>query len=98
MVLEHAVINVPAGQETAFEAAFEQAKSVLTASPSCRSARLHRGVESPSRYLLLVEWDRLDDHLIGFRESARFGEWRSLVGPFFEGPPTVDHYEQVVTS
>jgi heme-degrading monooxygenase HmoA len=98
MVLERAVINVPAGQETAFEAAFERGKAVITASPGCRSARLHRGIESPSQYLLLVEWDRLDDHLVGFRQSPRFDDWRAIVGPFFDSPPEVDHYEQVVTS
>ena len=96
MVLEHALINVPAGQEASFEAAFEQGRMVLAASPGCQAARLHRGIEHPSRYLLLVEWDSLDDHLVGFRQSPRFAEWRSLVGPYFEGPPEVDHYEQVV--
>jgi heme-degrading monooxygenase HmoA len=98
MVLEHALITVPAGQEGDFEAAFEEAKVVLAASPGCRGARLHRGIEHPNRYLLLVEWDRLDDHVVGFRESPRFGAWRALVGPYFAEPPEVDHYQQVATT
>jgi hypothetical protein len=44
---------------------------------------------------LLVEWETLDDHLVGFRESERFSEWRSLIGPFFDSPPVVDHVEPV---
>ena len=92
MILEHALINVAAGREADFESAYAEARKVLTATPGCVSARLHRGVESPSRYLLLVVWETLDDHLVGFRESARFGEWRALIGPFFDSPPEVDHY------
>ena len=94
MVLEHALINVEAGREEEFEAAYAEARAVLTSTPGCLGARLHRGVESPSRYLLLVEWETLDDHLVGFRESERFGRWRALIGPFFDGPPEVDHYRE----
>lgn len=95
MVLEHALIDVQAGREAEFEAAYAKARKVLSATPGCLSARLHRGVESPSRYLLLVVWESLDDHLIGFRESERFGKWRALIGPFFDGSPEVDHYRDV---
>jgi heme-degrading monooxygenase HmoA len=95
MVLEHALITVPAGQEEAFEAAFRQARAVIESSPGCRRAWLHRGSESPQQFLLLVEWEHLDDHLVGFRQSERFTQWRSLVGPFFEHPPQVDHYNPV---
>jgi heme-degrading monooxygenase HmoA len=56
---------------------------------------LHRGVEDPNRYLLLVEWETLDDHMVGFRESEAFVEWRSLIGPYFVSPPVVDHYTTV---
>jgi len=57
--------------------------------------RLSRGVESPDRYLLLVEWESLEDHTVGFRESDRFAEWRSHIGPFFDAPPEVDHFGPV---
>jgi len=59
------------------------------------SLSLHRGVEATDRYLLLVEWETLDDHIVGFRQSDRFTEWRALIGPFFESPPMVDHVEAV---
>lgn len=95
MVLEHAVITVANGQQDAFLAAFERGKVVLENSPGCRRARLHHGVESPERFLLLVEWDRLEDHLVGFRQSERFSEWRTIVGPYFATPPEVDHYDPV---
>jgi heme-degrading monooxygenase HmoA len=95
MVLERAVIKVADGRQDAFEAAFIEARAVIESSPGCRSARLHRGVENPEQFLLLVEWDRLEDHLVGFRQSEHFTEWRAIIGPFFAQPPEVDHYQPV---
>jgi heme-degrading monooxygenase HmoA len=93
MVLEHALIDVTPDREDAFEEAFDLAVGILAASPGFRGARLHRGIELPSRYLLLVEWERLEDHLEGFRKSPSFTEWRAVLGPFFASPPAVDHYQ-----
>ena len=95
MVLERAHIRVTPGQEDEFEQAFEQARLVISASTGFRSLTLSRGVESPSLYLLLVEWETLEDHTVGFRESPAFGEWRGLLGPFFDGAPEVEHFVQV---
>jgi heme-degrading monooxygenase HmoA len=71
---------------------------VLAAADGCRSITLCRGIESPSRYLLLVEWASVDDHLVGFRESERFTQWRALIGSYFDGPPSVDHFELTIHS
>jgi heme-degrading monooxygenase HmoA len=89
------VITIRDGASNEFEAALRRARAVIAASPGFVSLALHRGVEAPDRYLLLVEWETLDDHLVGFRESERFSEWRSLIGPFFDSPPVVDHVEPV---
>jgi heme-degrading monooxygenase HmoA len=91
VVLEHALITVRPGTSEGFEQAFVQARRVISAAPGFISLALHRGVEAPDRYLLLVEWDTLEDHVDGFRGSPAFTEWRSLIGPFFEGQPVVDH-------
>jgi len=53
---------------------------------------MHRGIENPDSFLLLVEWDRLEDHMVGFRESHAFTEWRAILGPYFAGAPAVEHY------
>ena len=92
MIIEHGTINVLAGQEAAFEAAYVEAAQVIARSPGFHFVRLSRGVERPSTYLLLVGWDTLEDHTIGFRESDLFGEWRGWIGPYFAGPPEVEHY------
>jgi heme-degrading monooxygenase HmoA len=92
MVLEHALIDIRPGTAEAFEAALAEARQVIAASPGFVSLRLHRGVETDHRYLLLVEWESLDDHVVGFRESRAFAAWRALIGPYFASPPDVVHF------
>ena len=60
MILEHALLDVIPGQAERFEKAFSSALPIISSMPGCRSVRLERCVESPSRYLMLVEWDRLE--------------------------------------
>lgn len=95
MVLEHAHITIRPGTADEFEDAVLRARSIIAASEGFVSLELHRGIEEPHRYLLLVEWDSLDDHVIGFRQSEAFPRWRALIGPYFESPPLVDHFAPV---
>jgi heme-degrading monooxygenase HmoA len=95
MVLEIADFTVLPGQEDDFTAAFRRAVGLIRSSPGFRSARMTRGVESSRRFVMLVEWNELDDHLVGFRESDRFTQWRAALGPFFDGAPRVEHFTDV---
>ena len=95
MISEHALLDVIPGQEDRFEEAFGSARRIISSMPECRSVRLERCIESPSRYLLLVEWDRLEDHTEGFRGSEEFEEWRKLLHHFYDPFPTVEHFEPV---
>ena len=97
MVLEIAEMPVLPGQEDGFVAAYREAVAELQASPGFRSVRVARGIESPSRFVLLVEWDDLEAHTVGFRESERFARWRALIGPFFDGAPRVEHFTDVAS-
>jgi heme-degrading monooxygenase HmoA len=98
MVLERALITVTPGREEEFEQAFTTARAQLEGSPGFVHGTLSRGVESPSTYLLLVEWQTLEDHTEGFRGSPAFTEWRRLLGPFFADAPAVEHYTQVANA
>ena len=95
MVLERASFRITPGREEEFEQAFQSAQRLLAASRGFQGATLSRGVESPSSYLLLVEWATLEDHTVGFRESPTFGEWRGLLGHLFDGAPDVEHFVPV---
>jgi heme-degrading monooxygenase HmoA len=98
VITEHAVLEVVAGQEAAFVEAMGQAKVLIAASPGFRSLRVERCVERPSRFLLLVEWDRLEDHTKGFRGSAAYEEWRAALHHFYDPFPVVEHFEAVVSA
>lgn len=93
MVTEVAQLAITAGREDDFVATYAGAVALVGATPGFRNARLVRGVESPSRFLLLVEWDSVAAHEL-FRASDRFGAWRAEVGPFFARPPEVEHYAE----
>ena len=92
MVLEVGLIDVIAGRADDFTAAYAKAREVLADTPGCRSVRMTQGVESPDRFVLLVEWDSIDAHLENFRATDRFATWRGLIGPFFDGAPRVEHF------
>lgn len=95
MIREHALLDVRPGAEGQFESAFREAKTIIASMPGFRSLTLDRGIESPSRYLLLVEWDQLEDHTEGFRGSAQYQQWQALLHHFYDPFPTVEHYEPI---
>ena len=98
MVLEHALLPVRPGYEEAFEASFAQAKEIIAGMPGFGRLTLSRCVERTSTYLLLVEWDRLEDHTEGFRTSPDYQRWRELLHHFYDPFPVVEHYQQVATA
>jgi heme-degrading monooxygenase HmoA len=95
MVVEHALLPVKAGMGAEFEAAFGEAKRIIAGMSGFRSLTLSRCIERSDTYLLLVEWDRLEDHTVGFRGSAEYERWRSLLHHFYDPFPIVEHYELV---
>ena len=95
MVLEHALLDVISGLEVEFEEAFSRARDVISKSPGFISLKIVRGIKRPSSYLLLVEWESLEDHTIGFRQSARYAEWRELLHHFYDPFPVVEHFFEI---
>jgi heme-degrading monooxygenase HmoA len=95
MVLEVALIDVVPGQEEQFAAAYAKAHEVLAGTPGCRSIRMTKGIETPHRFVLLVEWDSVDAHIENFRATERFTTWRGLIGPYFDGAPRVEHFVDI---
>jgi heme-degrading monooxygenase HmoA len=95
VILEVAILNVRPGQQQAFEAAFAEARHIIAASPGCLSHQLQRCVEAPGRYLLLVQWRTLEDHTVGFRQSAAYAEWKKSLHHFYDPFPVVEHFVEV---
>jgi heme-degrading monooxygenase HmoA len=96
MILELAEFTIRPGEQDAFDAAISRGISnVISKSVGFRRATVHKGIESPERYILQIEWERLENHTVDFRGSAAFSEWRTIVGPFFAEPPRVEHFSVV---
>ncbi len=96
MILESAILTVRPGQAEAFEAAMKQARPLIAASPGFQKIEVRPCLERPGNYLLLVWWDRLEDHTEGFRTSERYEKWRSLLHHFYEPFPTVEHFAESI--
>ena len=95
MVIEIADIDVTPGSEQQFINAYLGVRDVLASTPGLISVRMTHGIETPSRFVLLVEWESVQAHEQNFRESERFGRWRAAIGPFFAQPPRVEHFGDV---
>ena len=95
MILEVAILNVIPGREAEFEGAFKQAREIISGMKGHISHRLQRCVEKPNRYILLVEWETLESHTEGFRNSEQYQRWRSLLHHFYDPFPEVEHYQHV---
>lgn len=92
MILEHVILRVKAGQQDAFEAAMRAAQPLIRATPGFSRLELRSCLETPAQYLLLVWWQRLENHTEDFRGSERYQQWRALLHHFYDPAPAVEHY------
>jgi heme-degrading monooxygenase HmoA len=93
VILELATIDIKEGSNAEFEQQLQQAQFVISKAKGYIGHQFQQCIEKKNRYVLLIRWNTLEDHTIGFRESDLFKEWRALIGPYFESPPVVQHYE-----
>ena len=96
MILEVADIRIAPGQQAAFDEAIQRGlTTVAVQAKGFRGWKVNHSIESPERYLLMIFWDTLEDHTVGFRQGPLFPQWRAIVGPFFAQPPQVEHFTLV---
>ena len=92
MILEVAILDVKIGQEKNFEVAFLQAQKIIAGMQGYLSHQLQHCIEKKNGYLLLVSWKTLEDHMVGFRQSEEYQEWKKLLHHFYDPFPQVEHY------
>jgi len=96
LILEIADFRIAPGQQAAFEEAIQRGvTTVISLAKGYRGWKVNHSIESPERYLLMIFWDTLEDHMVGFRQGPLFPQWRAIVGPFFAQPPQVEHFTLV---
>lgn len=96
MILEVAVLDIKPGNTPDFEDAFRRAQDIIVSMPGYISHQLHKCLENSHRYILLVQWQKLEDHTRGFRESPQYQEWKALLHHFYAPFPEVEHYQLVL--
>jgi len=95
MILETAILQIKPGLSESFEASFKAASRIIASMKGYIGHELQRCMETNDRYLLLVRWENLEDHTIGFRGSPEYQEWKALLHHYYEPFPTVEHYVNV---
>ena len=98
MILEAAMLNVKNGEEADFETAFRHASEIISSMRGYISHELQRCLEVEGKYLLLVKWETLEDHTVGFRQSEEYLEWKKRLHHFYDPFPIVEHFERVQLS
>jgi quinol monooxygenase YgiN len=95
MVIEIIRYTIDDDQSIDFEEAYAKASQYLIESPHCLNYQATRCVEESNRYIVRIEWDSMDGHLKGFRQSAAFREFFALVRPFFNSIDEMQHYQAI---
>ncbi len=98
MILETAILNIKSGMSNEFEIAFQEAAKIISSMPGYISHDLQKCIEVSDRYLLLVYWQTLEDHSIGFRQSEQYQSWKQLLHHFYDPFPVVEHYYSVIST
>ncbi|ENV31761.1 antibiotic biosynthesis monooxygenase family protein [Acinetobacter gerneri] len=93
MIIEHVYLTIKPEQSQSFQQAFSQAKQVIAPMQGLNAVQLIKHLTDEHRYILLIFWDRLEDHTQGFRQSEAYQEWKALLHHFYDPFPTVEYYE-----
>ncbi len=96
MIIEHALLQVRAGEEAAFEAAMAEATPLIAASPGFIDIEVRPAAEQAGTYLLLVRWESISHHRDGFRKSDRYEQWRGLLHRFYDPMPVVTYFGDIL--
>lgn len=95
MILEAVMLQVRPGMSDSYEDAMRRASPLIASIPGYKGHQLQRCMEQEGKFLLLVQWEKLEDHTIGFRESAAYQEWKAILHPYYDPFPVVEHFEEV---
>jgi len=95
MILEVAILHIKKGQSSDFENVFNNAQEIISSMKGYISHELRKCIEEENKYILLVNWETIEDHEIGFRKSDEYKDWTRLLHHFYEPFPTVEHYKQI---
>ena len=86
-------MELKAGRSEDFEKSFSEASKIIASQKGYISHQLKKCLEQEDKYILLVEWETVEDHEIGFRQSEDYQQWKQLLHHYYEPFPVVEHYQ-----
>lgn len=93
MIKEVVFITLPVEKGEAFEKTFQDAVEIIEAIDGYAKHEIRRCVETPGKYMLTIDWETYDSHMVNFVQSPAFEKWNQKIGHFFdEGTVTMEHY------
>ena len=92
MILEVAILSIKEGRSLDFENAFDIAQKIISSMKGYISHEMKKCVKKENKYILLVNWETIEDHEIGFRQSEEYQKWKELLHHFYDPFPTVEHF------
>ena len=95
MITEIALLQVRKGMKEGFIVSFEKAQNIISKMQGYIEHSLEQCLEDDHKFLLLVKWETLEDHTIGFRQSEEYQEWKALLHHFYDPFPVVEHFEKI---
>ena len=95
MITEIALLKIRPGQAEAFEEAFANAQPIIESMNGYIQHELQQCIEEVDKYMLVVRWETVEDHIIGFRQSEGYKEWKKLLHHFYDPFPVVEHYKRI---
>ena len=95
MITEIALLKIRKNQSEEFENSFAKAQRIIKARKGYIAHELQKCMEQENKYLLIVRWERLEDHTEGFRKSDEYGEWKKLLHHYYYPFPEVEHYKKI---
>ena len=93
MILEVAILHIKKGLSKDFEISFNEAQKIIASKNGYVSHQLKKCVEKEDKYILLVNWNTIEDHEVGFRKSPEYQDWKALLHHYYEPFPIVEHYK-----
>jgi len=96
MILEVAVLHIKPELNDSFEATFKEASKIIASMDGYIEHQLQKCIEQEYKYILLVQWETLEDHEVGFRGSEQYQQWKALLHHYYSPFPLVEHYHQIM--
>lgn len=96
MIIEHVHLQIKPDQSQVFEEAFHRAKEIIAPMQGLNAVQLIKNIENEHAYILLIFWDRIEDHTEGFRKSEAYIKWKEILHLFYDPMPKVEYYQPCI--